>query len=197
MDIRKLVLYAALTFVIFSLWNAWQADYHPPGNLPAQAVAVKDSTGHLLPDLNPSETPTTNSNNQQITSAPAAPIDPVDSLITVATDVLRIKIDSRHGDIVKAALVKYPQSAADKQDPFILLDNNPSSLYVANSSLIQANGQQTQSVQLNLKAENTEYFLSPDEKQLQVVLKGENEQGLAVKKIFTFNRGSYLVDVQY
>lgn len=197
MDIRKLVLYAALTYVIFSLWNAWQADYHPEQAKPVAVNSVKDTAGHLLPTLTSGGNAVYSANDEATSTESPSLNEQTPGSISVTTDVLKVQIDNRHGDIVKAALVQYPQSTVDKQIPFTLLDDSPANLYVANSSLIQSNGQQTESLALNLNADKTDYQLSDNEQQLQVVLRGETEQGLKVNKIFTFTRGSYLVDLQY
>lgn len=192
MDIRRLVLYMALGLVGLQLWNAWQLDY--PAQLPkvANIPAQSSSEGSLLPTTLPGEQPATvvePSTNSDTTAS--------SELIHVKTDVLDLNIDLKQGDVVTGLLLDYPLSVEQKDTPFPLLQNQSNERYVANSSIFVTAGQAVQPVHFAFSTEAQEYQLAPNEKQLVVTLNGSTDNGLTVKKQFIFNKGSYLIDVNY
>lgn len=193
MDIRRVVLYGALAFVIFSLWTEWQKDY-PPVSQQANVT-----TGSLSQEtaMLPSMAKTTN----QGLAAVAQSADPsavaVTKRVRVNTDVLNLDIDLQQGDIVNTELKQYPQSSENKNRPFALLQDMPGQQYVANSSLFVVNNQSTQTLDASLTADKAEYNLAPTADELVVTLSGQTNNGLNIQKIFTFKRGSYAIDMQY
>lgn len=191
MDTRRIVLYMALALISISLWNAWQIDY--PSKQPViEASSNQSSAGHLLPEVLPNNSNQTPENplSEQVQASTG-------QLIQVKTDVLNLAIDLQQGDIVNAALVQYAQSADDKEKSFVLLQNHPNEKYVANSSLFVSSGNKVQTLNLGFTTQQKEYQLSPNQDQLIVSLTGKTEDGLIVNKEFIFNKGSYLIEVNY
>ena len=195
MDIRRIVLYMALALVSLSLWNAWQFDYPTPLISPQQASENQSSNGQPLPQINnqssavttPSSGASTNSN----------PVVSSSELVAVKTDFLDVAIDLNQGNVVSSDLLNYPLSVEQENKPFPLLQNQINERYVANSSLFVANGANVQALDFNFKAVEKSYQLQTNQNQLVVVLEGQNQDGLQVKKEFTFTRGSYLIAVNY
>lgn len=198
MDIRRVILYAALGLVVYSLWMNWEKDY--PSMTPESKVAavsnqtVPSSANRLLPDM---------TNETQSSASHSEPTHSVESttakttqVIQVQTDVLNLAIDLAQGDIVKADLLQYPTSVEEKNKPFALLQNNANSRYIANSSLFVVHGQQVETLDFSYQSDKSTYSLSSDDK-LVVTLTGHNTDGLTVIKRFIFTRGSYLIDVEY
>jgi len=128
MDIRRVVLYGALALVGYFLWMNWQADYPaaPVSTTVTQTIAQPATTeSRLLPAMN------TTSNSDTI---PVAPVTQnVGQRVYVKTDVLSVAIDLKHGDIVNAQLLAYPETAGPQSKPFTLLQDNPTLQYVAES----------------------------------------------------------------
>lgn len=183
----------ALALVSLSLWNAWQIDYPPPP-IP-QHTEQTISNGQPLPQVNH-----TSSDSVPGHSSPTDTFDSVTNpgeLVQVKTDVLNVAIDLTQGNIVSSDLLQYPLDVDDKNKPFVLLQNQPNERYVANSSLFTANGQAVQAVDFNFQTEQKSYQLNSNENQLVVTLDGQNQEGLQVKKQFTFTRDSYLIGVKY
>ncbi|KTC64804.1 preprotein translocase YidC subunit (plasmid) [Legionella adelaidensis] len=185
MDIKRVVLFTALALVVYSLWTNWQIDYPPAKPMPASVV--KNDT-QLLPHTE---------EEQSTSSMPTAMDTTPKQTIEVKTDVLNLAIDLQNGDIVSAQLLNYPVSTEQKDKPFTLLEDTPNARYVANSSLFVVQDNKTSTVDPNFTAEKTVYQLNPGEDQLQVVLKGKTSEGLAIDKIFTLTKGSYLIQVHY
>ena len=195
MDVKRLVLYATLGFIILNLWTAWQKDYPTEMKPRKQAVSVMEQPGeHLLPQMSDESQETTSSEH-------AAPITGLTNthqkIITVKTNVLKLGIGLEHGDIVGAKLLAYPESTKDKNTPFTLLFDNASSRYVANSSLLIKENNQVKNLKINYQTESLHQVLSPDNKKLMVTLTGTSADGLEVKKTFTLTRDSYLIKVNY
>lgn len=189
MDIRRLVLFAALALVSYSLVTAWQTE-HPKTTL-THLIEQSDTTIPLastdIPaQVDAGEQPLANESTPEVSS----------SSIEVTTDVLKLKIDLKEGDITEASLLDYPMSSDDKT-PFLLLSKNQSSQYVANSNLFSVDGSTIKPLDSHFQSEKESYEMTKTQSTLAVTLTGHNGQGLEVKKIFTFNKGSYLINVQY
>jgi len=193
MDIRRVVLFAALALVVYSLWTTWQADYPaaPATSTPISTTIADD--GHLLPNMTAAES----TNTLSVEKEKLVQADKPSNAIDVRTDVLALRIDLEHGDIINARLLDYPVSVAEKDQPFTLLQDKPGERYVANSSLFVVEGQAIETVDFNFKSEQPEYTLQPDQKRLVVTLKGQNKDGLLVNKEFVFTKGNYLIEVRY
>lgn len=191
MDIRRVILYAALAFVVYSLWTNWQIDYPPTPN--QQVTTVKTTDGVLLPTV-----PSSGASSEKIAVEPSKINTSAESkMVQVKTDVFDLTIDLKHGDIINAKLLDYPESVDEKDKPFMLLQNNPGERYVANSNLFVVKGQTIENADGNYTSEQQQYQLSPDQKQLVVTLTGKNAEGVSIKKEFIFTKGSYLIDVRY
>jgi YidC/Oxa1 family membrane protein insertase len=194
MDIRRVVLYAALALVVYNLWTYWQIEYP---TVPAQTMtpSVISTEDRMLPSMKndaPSLPQGAAPNHQE-----AGVTQQLAKQVHVKTDVLDLTIDTKHGDIVNAQLLAYPESTEQKNTPFTLLQNNPDERYVADSSLFIVNGQTIENVESNFTSSQQEYQLNDGQGQLQVTLKGKTTDGLNITKTFLFKKGSYLIHVQY
>ncbi|WP_028389373.1 membrane protein insertase YidC [Legionella fairfieldensis] len=192
MDIRRVVLYAILTLIVYSLWTSWQHDY--PTNLQQlpSTASQTTNTNHLLPQVTTSSPENSMVHrNDDLDSAFQS------SSIHVKTDVLDLDIDLRQGDIVNAQLLDYPVSVEEKDKPITLLQNKSDARYVANSSLLTSSDQTVKNVDINFTSPQSSYKLTPGEKKLTVTLNGKTSDGLQVKKEFIFTQNSYLIQVNY
>jgi len=194
MDIRRVMLYGALAFVVFSLWTNWQMDYpKAPLQQSTQRASAPVAGEPMLPAME------TQAANAQLPITDRAEVNsaPSDQRIQVKTDVLNLAIDLQQGDVVGAQLLEYPESVSEKSKPFTLLQDNPHVQYVANSSLFVVNNQQIETVKIPFTSAQQQYELSPTQDTLVVTLTGQRADGLAIKKEFTFKKGSYLIGVRY
>lgn len=202
MDNQRPILYLALIFILFLIWQAWQQDYGPkpePGTVSetAQGESSADRPAAAAGD---------------VPSAPVSSSGPGDvsaqtllqsaSRVRVITDVLDVEIDTRGGDIRRAELLTYPVSIKRPDVPVRLLDDEDR-IYVAQSGLIH---DLVQGVDANARAPShhtvytagqTEYRLPAGVDTLEVPLIWESPEGIKVTKIFTFHRGQFLLDVDH
>lgn len=192
MDARKIILYAALAVTTYFLMMAWQTDY-PTRQAPA--VVQKSASNALLPPINTDtisakDIPTT----EEVTNLKE---QEASKQITVQTDVLKVAIDLKEGDVVFSQLLAYPASVEEKDKPFTLLQDTTHGRYVANSGLvIQADNTIVPAVS-NYSSTQNEYHLSADKSELVVNLQAKTVSGLSVTKQFVFKKGSYLIGVRY
>jgi YidC/Oxa1 family membrane protein insertase len=191
MDIRRVVLYAALLLVTYSLWTNWQVDYPPQLAKPTLVSAATPDP--LAPPVMGGATST--SENPKIPASIANQVD-TQRFIAVTTDVLKLTIDLQQGDVVGAQLLKYSEQVDDKT-PFVLLKQDASSRYVAASSLFTVDKQTINPVNVSFSAEKNKYTLQPGQNSLLVTLTGATKEGLRVSKQFEFKRDNYLVTVRY
>ncbi|VEG91587.1 membrane protein insertase YidC [Legionella spiritensis] len=195
MEIRRVILYAALALVVYSLWMNWQKDY-PPTPMPVgdQTVSPDLKESNLLPDVRPGSGQDKTPASKDIASATKTRTN---DFITVKTDVLNVRINMQQGDLVHASLRDYPVSVEEKDKPFVLLNDDSQQRYVANSSLVVSTDNRARNLDLNFSSSQQSYQMENDRKTLTVVLSGQSSTGLEVKKIFEFTKGSYLINVRY
>lgn len=195
MDIRRIILYSALAFIVYTLWTNWQTDYPPTPTATSVSETSTTVNDTMLPvSVTAQSQEITPSSQVQDTANPALENN---KTIQVKTDVLNLRIDLEHGDIIDADLLHYPLSLEEKNKPVAILQNNISERYVANSNLFTVSDHRIQNADGTYSTAENAYQLKPEQDQLVVVLKGTNASGIAIQKKFTFIKGSYLVQVSY
>lgn len=198
MDYIKYAILAGLAVVSYMLLLAWQEDYPPVAQTPtAQQAEVIKSTGDLPAAV--SNTPAS-SDVPVVTASTAAVADTnadnSNRLITVRTDVLNVTIDRAGGDIVFVSLPQHATRLETPEDHFVLMENNGSRSYVAQSGIIGRNG--IDGAQRALyTASASRYEMAANQNQLQVDLTYIDAQGVEVVKRFSFQRGDYLINISY
>ncbi len=191
MDNLRVVLYAALAVILFFMWQAWQRDYAAP--IPAATAPATQPSAAPPPDVPAPPQPRGRATDQPVSAASAPPesISP----IRVQTDVLQIDIDPQGGDIRHARLLKYPVSADKPQQPVVLMDDQPPQVLFTQSGLL------SKAVAPNhharYRSAQDAYRLAADADRLQVTLDWQAPDGLRVSKVYTFQRGSYVVELAY
>lgn len=196
MDVKRLLLLIPLAVLAYLLIVQWNQDYGqvapepeaPTFTAPApgEAQVVPDEDGLAVPAAPQAEHGVADAMPTEATQPGAAR-----DLIAVATDVLDIRIDPQGGDIVYAALPQH-RMVLDSERPYVLLSDNETRSYVARSGL-QLDGH---SGRISFTSDNTSYRLTDDDNRLVVDLHGEAD-GVEVIKRFSFERGSYAVEVAY
>lgn len=193
LDKIRIVLYVAFTVVAVLLFQAWEKD-HPKAETPAvNQTQTSAAADRFVPEAAPTAQTAALPAVQKpaVVTAPPATGD----IVKVKTDVLDVSIDTRGGDIIQASLLKYPESLGSKQ-PFLLLNDDASTRYIAESGLLSKTGPDTSEEQALYTTTQTDYTLIDDEQSIQVKLNWQKD-GVRVTKKFTFVRGSYEVKVAY
>lgn len=203
MELRRTLLIVAMAVVGYMLILAWQKDYGPKPvtDAVAETAATPGAPGSDTPAV-----PATSANNGDVpvapvavaaTTVPAESAVQVSGLVNVKTDVLDIQIDTRGGDIVRAALPQYTQSI-DSNKSFVLMDHSAARTYVAQSGLIGANGPDAAATgRPQYQVTAREFVLADGKDTLAVTLVLPQENGVEIHKVFEFTRNNYLVKVRY
>ncbi|MBC6942879.1 MAG: membrane protein insertase YidC [Xanthomonadales bacterium] len=191
------ILFIALLFIVYLMWMQWEQDYGAPAQAPAvggPAATTSPATGAQ------GETPAAG-------TAPVAATVPVDvagtelagaaaaASVVVTTDVLRVEIDPRGGNVVVADLLAYPQQPHQSDHPVRLLDRANATWFVAQSGLIAAQGSAIVAPDHTAlyQVEHNAYTLGSAES-IEVPLIWSGPGGLSVRKVLTFRRGSYVIE---
>lgn len=113
--------------------------------------------------------------------------------VSVKTDTVEAIIDEKSGDLRRLTLLKY-NSATDENKDLVLLDNQQGHTYIARSVLVDGQGKPfLENVLFSAAQKN--YVLNGDK--LEVRLSAPENNGLQVDKVYTFIKGSYLVNVRF
>ncbi len=178
MDSRRLIIFIALSFGILLLWQEYFAP-KPPAKPAVQQQAAATAAPH-------SDVPSA----QLADSAKPAK----GQRVVVNTDVLRAEIDTNGGDLRSLQLLKH-DGAVDTTKPFELLTDKGDRLYVAQTGLIAAGNTALPTHKTVFTAEKASYALAGDKVEVKLTAPAAN--GVQVSKVYTFSKGSYVIDVRY
>ena len=195
---RNLLL-IALLFISYLLWMEWEKDYGPaPATAPVASTSTTDAAATPAADgSTPAPVAGTPPTTATPSSAPASDQSsaPAVAPVVVSTDVLRVEIDPRGGNIVVADLLAYPRQPKDFANPVRLLDRSDAHFFVAQSGLLSAQGSSLVAPdhQALYQSAQASYQLDGGDT-LEVPLTWSQPDGLAVRKVFVFKRGSYVIE---
>lgn len=196
LDYLRIALYAAVVVIFFIMYQQWQKE-HPKAAQAPLPVSQSTIPGHFVPQAaHNNAAPAVATASQETINNVAVTIPPAtNQMVTVTTDVIEVKIDTLGGDIVETKLLHYPESLGSKT-PYLLMNNDPKTRYVAESGLLSQRGPDTSQGQALYSSPQTTYKLAADKNDLLVKLTWQKD-GVNVTKIFTFARGSYEIRVGY
>ncbi|QEH50178.1 membrane protein insertase YidC [Aggregatibacter actinomycetemcomitans] len=181
MDSRRGLLVIALLFMSFIVYQQWQLDYHTPKPVTTEQTAASAS------DVPASS----NAGNAVIATDTQAK----GKIITLENDVFRLKINTLGGDVFSSELLKY-DAELDSNTPFMLLQNTPQHVYIAQSGLIGKDGIDTKSGRADYQADGDNFKLADGQNELSVPLVYVKD-GVTYRKVFTLKRGEYNIAVNY
>ena len=190
MDFQRLFLFLIFSFSVLLLWDNWQHFQHPA------AVPVKTASSAGVPAVTTQSTKAGASGVENASSSQVEKLQKIHSgqSITVKTDVLDARINTVGGDLRRLVLLKH-RDAKDKNKPLILMQDGHQETYIAQSGLL-GNGLPTHNTEFKPE-QGTSFKLAEGKNELQVRLDAETADGIKVTKIYTFHRGSYVIDVSY
>ena len=205
MEIQRALVITGIAIVSYLMIQAWQQDYaNPTQPAPVEEVAQSaqgNGDGLDLPSPQADEVdngiPSAQSERVEAPSAESTETTARQERIRVNTDVLRVEIDPQGGDIVRLALPEFPHHVDTPDQPFVLLEQDASRTYVAQSGLIGKNGTDSSAGRPLWSAAKQSYQLDEGTQELNVDLTLRQDNGAELVKRFTFERGSYLVRVSH
>lgn len=205
MDIRRSILLVGLAVVAYMLILAWNEDYgqivapQPSKSAPApveksvQAPAAVQQVADDTQEFTVPEQPQADSAAYQAKQASAS-----DQLIHVSTDVLKLIIDLKGGNIISATMPNYKTSLGSDQ-PLALLESNSSRHYVVESGLIGKNGfDSSKNGPIPVyQTERSSFSLEEGENELKIDLVYQDDSGVSLTKTYLLKRDDYLINVSF
>ncbi|MFT4020912.1 MAG: membrane protein insertase YidC [Acinetobacter sp.] len=196
----RFAILGAMLVTAYLLILAWQKDYgHANTAHQPQAAAVSHDVSTDLPNSQntaSTDVPQANSVSTQASNTSATANQ---KLITVQTDLYRLWITPKGGDIVRLELLNHDESK-DSNQPFIMLESDSKRTYVAQSGLIGLNGPDSNANgRPEFEVEKNSYRLTDakDGKVLTVPMVYKTANGVEIVKTFTFKQGAYPIGVDY
>lgn len=184
MDNKRLIIFLILAFAIITIWDNWE-----------QRIAPRPA--HVEQAANADSLP----------GAPATAALPADAVkdslvaltggdrISIKTDLINAVIDTQGGDLRRLELTQH-HATGDRSKNFVLLDDSklPKLVYISQTGLI---GDDLPNHKSLYTATAKEYKLADNSDILQVKLSWDGGKGIQVDKVYTFHRGSYVIDLSY
>lgn len=202
MDFQRLLLVIALALVLLLLWQRWMDAY-----LVEEPTAERDTPAEVAePELTPEEevpedvplAPRPDPAERPAPEEPEATVpteEPAEGeRIRVETDLVRAEIELVGGDLRILDLMDYPVDVDQPDEPVRLMSDTGPHFYISQSGLVNAGAPDHRA---RYRAEADSYRLADGEDQLTIPLTWTNGEGLAVRKLLTFFRDSYEVEVRY
>jgi len=205
MDIRRTILWMIFSFSLLLLWNNWQvyngkpslftgatqSQSTEPATTAANGSAAAESQGHVpegIPAPAGSSTAPAAPAQQEPAAAAAA------EQINISTDVYNLVFSTQGAQLVRAELLKFGDEE-DPTKPMVLLDNEASSTYLAQTGIVGApQGSSFPTHLTPFRLTSTEKSLTGDS--LDVVFEAE-AGGVKVIKTYTLHRGRYDIQVRH
>ncbi|MBI4807951.1 MAG: membrane protein insertase YidC [Nitrosomonadales bacterium] len=184
MGFQRLFLVLIFSFSLVVLWNEWLRHNAPP----APPVAAETQKDPSVPTASVQASPAAEA---------VAPIEskaaPAGNKIVVTTDTLHVEINTAGGNLQHLDLVQH-RDAEDKSKPITLLQQDGTHTYLAQSGLL---GKDLPTHNAEFTAQAEDFQLADGKDTLEVRLTAAGTATVSVTKVYTFHRGSYLVDVSY
>ncbi len=190
MNNQKFFLIIAILLSLFLLKEQWDRQHAVDANgnlIYKQQTELKtaDATNQALDVPSAISTSTT-------PDVPATKETNSDAFITVSTDLLTLEISQKGGTITNAWLNDYPIELGSKVS-FQLLSDKDGELFQAQSGLLPS--EQMPTHHSLFSSDQSHYQMQGDSLVVPLVWKGDN--GTVVTKNYHFNKGSYIVNMDY
>lgn len=182
MDIQRLFLFLIFSFSLVLVWDGWQRFQHP-----------QESTQKVTTSIAPETVEASKARDQAFISQQAAVIAG-GKIVTVKTDTLLVEINTVGGDIQRLSFLDHPD-ALDKTKPFKLFEKGPGTHnYTAQTGLLGLGMPSHNSLYMS---EQDNYELVGNAESITVPLTFTTPSGIKIRKLVTFHKGSYLIDISY
>ena len=186
MESQRTFLFIGLMLVSFLLFQEWNNDYNTPKADPSATTQTLKANSPESDDYVPASSDS---------GLPASTTLAKRSVIDITTDVFKVKIDTKGGDIVETDLINYKETKGSDV-PYMLLGEFDGKQYFSQSGLIGLNGPDASANgRPTYQSEQTSYTLTGDE--LRVPLQFTDSNGVSFTKTYVFKKGQYDVGLEY
>jgi YidC/Oxa1 family membrane protein insertase len=195
MDIRRTVLWVVFSLSLLILWDNWmryngkQSMFFPT----ATQTAKPATTGAVPPDAAKSDVPqaTTSAATATPSAVPSGTTQAQSERIAIATDVMKVEIDTLGGELRRLELLGYTDTV-DPTKNMVLFDDSPNRTYLGQTGLIGG----------PFPNHKSPFVAKPGPRsldganELQLVLESE-QNGVKLIKTYTFKRGEYAIGIRH
>lgn len=200
MDNQRFFLWAALAFVLYLIYQQWQADYAPRPEPTTVASVEQRADGDGEPLDDPTLPDAVATDDGTVPDVPAVEEtetrEPTGQRVTLVSDVLRLEIDTLGGAVVVADLLEYPVTKDQPDKPVRLFNDEPGNRYVLQTGMRAVDGGPEPTHRVAFETDATQVVMGEGEDTIELVLSWRDGDRL-VQKIFALTRGSYAVDVSW
>jgi len=196
MESQRNLLFLALLFVSFLLYQAWVVEQNPQPVAAAQTTEQSTTTQSSVPSTSnhSADVPTSSDDTGSVQVPTQASTN---ATAVLANDQLRLEITLVGGDVIVADLLDHDDSL-DSGVPFRLLENDNGFTYIAQSGLIGKQGPDANPKGRPIySVDNTENVISEGQDSVSTALRYIDQAGNVFIKTFTLNRGEFNVHVDY
>lgn len=189
---KRTTLLLILAVALFFLWDNWQVHRGGKSLIFSQEKTKKADTQAGLPEV-PVQTASVSEENSAVAAAVAkkeVPEKQPAELVTVTTDVFKVRINPDGGVFQNLELLKYPDSVDSEKD-MVLFEAVPPRIYLAQTGLT-GGLYPNHATRFNIRP--GERTLGENSDEVKLVMDAEQD-GVRLTKTYTFKRGSYVVDV--
>jgi len=214
MEQQRLMLFVALAFIMFLMFDAWKQDHaiedlsktvstvtqaNQSGAVPSSPTSKGTTPNNEIPVAE--STPQSANTSSTVPTEQSSDIFKQGQAIHVVTDVFDITINTVGGDIRQVKLLDYPAKLNEPENPFLLMNETLPRVFVAQSGFTgkSADANTIISAPNHLdvyKADRTNYVLEESKDSMDVNLYWMSRDGVQFTKTYTFYRGSHKVDVK-
>jgi len=208
-DMRRTLLWVVFVMSLVLLWDAWNKHNGAPSMFGgtarphAAASAPPQQPGGSSAALGtvPSATTATATAAAAAPPAAAAPgggtaASPGGELITLTTDLVKATIDTRGGELVYLELLKQ-HDQFDRSRNVVLFDRSRDRVYLARSGLATVDGVAYPNHDTMFQALPGPRVLAAGSDSVELTLESPVIHGVQLRKIYTFKRGDYRIDVKH
>ncbi len=204
-DIRRTILWVVFGFSMVLLWDQWQIyNGHKATFFPAPPVKAEAPAGATpgittgVPGAAGVPSATSTATPQAVPGgAPSETTKSAREVIEVETDVLKLRLDSEGGSVLRAELLKHADVHHAGQ-PVVLLDESRERVYLAQSGLIPGAGAPalpTHKTPMTLTSQ--ERRLADGAKELKLRFESASVNGVKLVKTYLLRRGAYDITIEH
>ncbi|HRO58886.1 MAG TPA: membrane protein insertase YidC [Burkholderiaceae bacterium] len=202
MQTQRMILWIVFSMSLLFLWDAWQRHNGQPtlfGGAPATTQTTgADGESAAGPAADASVPPASALPVPTAEVPTAGPATATAQSIRLANDVLSLDIDTMGGQVRRAELLQHRDLSGNGEHGFVLLQDAPGAVYLAQSGFIGApNGASfpTHRTPLTPVDGAQPHVLGDGADAVTLTLTGESG-GLKVTRTYTLKRGAYVIDVK-
>ena len=186
MDTQRLILLVIFSFSLLMLWEAWEKEKRP------KPAAAPPAAQQSIPLPSKPPAPTTQAPGSVAPSpatVPAAAAAQQGEIVRVSTDLIVAEVDTLGGTLKRVELLRHKDSKDLTKNLSLL---GPEHHYEAQSGLAGEGGPNHRTL---WRVQPGERALAPGKDAFELRFTATGKDGLEVQKVYTFRRGSYVVDV--